>query len=335
MKSTIAVLALAVASATAYTPAIHPDMVDEINSKQSSWEAHLSPRFEDKPIEHVQQLCGTFLDPEIVEKLPAKEDIHPVEVEFFGAMDIPSSFNAAEAFPECKNVIGHIRDQASCGSCWAFASTEAFNDRLCISSKGEFQTLLSPQDTVDCCGFFACQSMGCNGGQPGNAWKWFTRTGVVTGGDYTDIDAGSTCIPYQYVAGGSTPKISCQKSCSESGYTTPYAQDKHKASSAYALTSVEAMQRDIMQYGPISGAFVVYEDFPSYKSGVYHHTTGNQLGGHAIKIVGWGTEGGEDYWLVNNSWNTSWGINGQFKIRRGVDECGIETQAVHGGHVDA
>ena len=44
----------------------------------------------------------------------------------------------------------------------------------------------------------------------------------------------------------------------------------------------------------------------------------------AIKIVGWGNEGGVDYWLVANSWNQYWGDNGFFKIKRGVNECGIE-----------
>ena len=81
-----------------------------------------------------------------------------------------------------------------------------------------------------------------------------------------------------------------------------------------------------MQYGPVTGAFEVYSDFPNYKSGVYHHTTGSLLGGHAIKIIGWGTEDGTDYWLVVNSWNESWGDGGTFKIRRGVNECGIEGQ---------
>ncbi len=77
-------------------------------------------------------------------------------------------------------------------------------------------------------------------------------------------------------------------------------------------------------------AFSVYEDFLSYKSGVYKHVTGSMLGGHAISIIGWGTESGTDYWLVRNSWNTDWGANGYFKIARGVDECGIEDEVVAG-----
>ena len=83
-----------------------------------------------------------------------------------------------------------------------------------------------------------------------------------------------------------------------------------------------------MTYGPVEAAFTVYSDLPSYKSGVYKHTAGQVLGGHAIKIIGWGTENGEDYWLVNNSWNSDWGDHGTFKILRGADECGIEDEVV-------
>jgi len=56
-----------------------------------------------------------------------------------------------------------------------------------------------------------------------------------------------------------------------------------------------------MTFGPVESGFTVYSDFPSYKSGVYKHTTGKELGGHAIKIMGWGTENGTDYWLENRS----------------------------------
>ena len=75
---------------------------------------------------------------------------------------------------------------------------------------------------------------------------------------------------------------------------------------------------------PVSAAFTVYADFPTYKSGVYKHTTGQALGGHAVEIIGYGTENGEDYWLVKNSWNEQWGDAGTFKILRGSNECGIE-----------
>jgi len=64
--------------------------------------------------------------------------------------------------------------------------------------------------------------------------------------------------------------------------------------------------------------------FLSYKSGVYQYVTGSYLGGHAVKILGWGIEQNLPYWLVANSWNPDWGDKGFFKILMGQDECGIE-----------
>lgn len=58
--------------------------------------------------------------------------------------------------------------------------------------------------------------------------------------------------------------------------------------------------------------------------------TGSELGGHAVKLMGWGEEDGVPYWLVANSWNYDWGDGGFFKIRRGTDECGIESMIAAG-----
>ena len=85
-----------------------------------------------------------------------------------------------------------------------------------------------------------------------------------------------------------------------------------------------------MTNGPVEVAFTVYNDFLSYKTGVYHHTSGSALGGHAVKMVGWGVEDGTPYWTIVNSWNEGWGNGGKFRIRRGNNECGIEGQVVAG-----
>lgn len=63
-----------------------------------------------------------------------------------------------------------------------------------------------------------------------------------------------------------------------------------------------------MRNGPVQTAFNVYEDFLSYKSGVYSHVTGSPVGGHAVKIIGWGVDKDTQlpYWLIANSWNTDW-----------------------------
>lgn len=319
--------------------AITQELVDEINSKQSSWTAHMSPRFETATLGDIKKLCGTVMkgEPNFLQ-LPVNN------ATLLRNDAIPSDFDSRKAFSKCADVIGRIRDQSSCGSCWAFGSTEAFNDRHCIAT-GD-QTIFAADDTNACCSGFTCGlSMGCGGGQPSAAWRWFKSTGVVTGEDYGE----NGCRPYSFPPCAhhvpatqkypkcpsqeySTPK--CGKKCTNGAYKTAYEQDKTKATSAYSLNSVKSIQTDIMTYGPVTAAFTVYSDFPTYKSGVYHHTTGSALGGHAIEIIGWGVESGEDYWLVKNSWNDQWGDQGLFKIRRGNDECGIEGQ-VSAGHVSS
>ena len=58
-----------------------------------------------------------------------------------------------------------------------------------------------------------------------------------------------------------------------------------------------------MTKGPVQALFTVYSDFLTYKSGVYSHVSGQELGGHSVKIVGWGVDNKIPYWLVANSWN--------------------------------
>jgi len=105
---------------------------------------------------------------------------------------------------------------------------------------------------------------------------------------------------------------------------------RYYAKSVYSINTVADIQSEIMTNGPVTGAFTVFDDFPTYKSGVYQPTSSTELGGHAIKIMGWGVENGVDYWLVANSWNEDWGDKGTFKIIRGVDSCGIESNVVAG-----
>ncbi|KAE9412429.1 hypothetical protein Angca_004672, partial [Angiostrongylus cantonensis] len=101
--------------------------------------------------------------------------------------------------------------------------------------------------------------------------------------------------------------------------------------SAYSVAQdVASIQKEIMTNGPVEVAFDVYEDFEHYSSGIYKHTTGDYLGGHAVKMLGWGTQNGTDYWICANSWNSDWGENGFFRILRGVDECQIESSVVAG-----
>ena len=74
------------------------------------------------------------------------------------------------------------------------------------------------------------------------------------------------------------------------------------------------VKQEIKKNGPIYFSMTVYEDFTNYKSGIYHHVEGKSLGGHAIKVVGWGVERGDKYWIAANSWSEDWGEGGFFRI---------------------
>ncbi len=99
---------------------------------------------------------------------------------------------------------------------------------------------------------------------------------------------------------------------------------RYHGTSVYSVMP-EHIHHELFMHGPVEAAFTVYADFLTYKSGVYEHKHGAELGGHAIKVMGWGVEDGKKYWLVANSWNEDWGDMGTFKIARGTDECGIES----------
>jgi hypothetical protein len=71
----------------------------------------------------------------------------------------------------------------------------------------------------------------------------------------------------------------------------------------------------------------VYQDFYSYNGGVYQHETGTFAGGKVMLAIGWGNEGGIDYWLVANTWGSHWGDGGYFKIA--VDDVSIRNMVYY------
>ena len=91
---------------------------------------------------------------------------------------------------------------------------------------------------------------------------------------------------------------------------------------------VDVIMRELVDHGPLDATFNVYSDFHEYAGGVYEHRSGKYLGLHSVKIIGYGVSNSSNvpYWLVQNSWGSSWGPDhGFFKIRRGSDECGFES----------
>ncbi|RCN47340.1 cathepsin B family protein [Ancylostoma caninum] len=301
--------------------------VDYINEHQSFYRAKYSPEAE-------AFVASRVMDSKFRRK-PRKEEVlsHVVRDE-----KLPESFDARQQWPKCKS-IAIVRDQSACGSCWAVSSASAMSDELCVQSGGAINVVISDTDILSCCGE-ACGE-GCEGGWPIEAYRWMKRDGVVTGGKYEEKN---TCKPYAfYPCGkhknapyygpcprGSWPTPKCRKMCQRK-YKNSYKEDKHFAKHSFYLPNNEtSIRQEIFETGPVVAAFNVYEDFRYYVGGIYVHKWGKQTGAHAVKVIGWGTENGTDYWLVSNSWSSDWGEKGYFRIVRGINNCGIEEEMVAG-----
>jgi len=334
------------------------EIAETINSGNHGWTAQAPSKFANS--DEATAYLGAFVPGDEKFEEPTVVELPPMNSE------LPAEFDSLTQWPQC-SVIGNVRDQSSCGSCWAFASVSSFESRLCILTPGEPLNMrdvkYSPEDTAFC----SDAGDGCNGGF--SAWNWFVKVGVVTGGDYYDKGADSvsklsTCFPYSLApcahhvpatdkypacpAEVESPKYCLQKdvlaglcpadvkascSCSDDHYYENYTGDKVSASAAYSVRGVEQIMQDLYTNGPMYVSLTVYEDFPTYKSGVYTHQTGSALGGHAMTLVGYGTLDGTDYWKIKNSWNEEWGLGGHILIKRGSNECGIEGNVNAGTHI--
>lgn len=271
-----------------------PDRIDALNSVMGApWVAGQNPNFEGMKVKHVRPILGAILAPHRNNTLPQSV--------YDGLKDAPAEFDART---EWKGLVHEIRDQAQCGSCWAFSASEVLSDRFAIATKTA-SPVLSPEDMVSC----DKSDDGCSGGMLPNAWTYLKDTGIVT----------DACFPYG-AGGGKAP--ACVDKCANGADF-----QKYKASSVYSISGNDNLQKDLSTNGPIQVAFMVYSSFMSYKSGVYTKHIWEILpeGGHAVKLMGWGNKDGTDYWLVANSWTTDWGMDGFFLIKRGVNECKIET----------
>jgi C1A family cysteine protease len=203
-----------------------------------------------------------------------------------------------------KGAVTSVKDQGQCGSCWTFSSTGAIEGAWSIN-KGELLNL-AEQQLVDCAQGVKYGSHGCNGGQMEGAFKY-----VIENGQCVDDF-------YPYTGKDET----CKKCISQVFVSSCYdvkPNDQLSLKSAVSLQPVSvAIEAD---------AFI----FQSYSSGVLMSDECGTKLNHGVLVVGYGTEDGNDYWLVKNSWGTSWGDGGYIKIGRSDSRndpgiCGIAKQ---------
>jgi len=216
--------------------------------------------------------------------------------------DVPKGWNKTSASVDWveKGAVTPVKNQGSCGSCWAFSTTGAIEGRSFIAD-GKLNSL-SEQDLVDC----SKQNSGCNGGLMDYGFEFVKGNGgLCSENDY----------PYVAYQEWRCRDQQCTKYDAISSYTDVAAN----------TAALEAACNE----GPVSIAIEADQSsFQQYNGGVLTSACGTQLD-HGVLLVGYGTEGDIDYWKVKNSWGENWGEEGYIKLCRncnannGGGQCGI------------
>jgi cathepsin B len=285
--------------------AISSALLQDLRRDNMTWSAGLHSQFADMTLEE-------FVQTKLGARKPSKPANSTRKAGNGIVRDIPPTFDWRTS--NLSACIHPIMDQGNCGSCWAFGGAETLSYRFCVQTNGQLNVLLSPQYLVTCDG----KNFGCNGGYLDTEWAFMEEQGLPT----------LKCVPYVSGDGFTTPNCYNYTRCVDGSEKLLYYAAR---GSSQAFDERSDQQTDIMTNGPIETWMNVYQDFLSYTGGVYQHTTGPYLGGHMVKVLGWGNANGVDYWIAANQWGTLWGDEGYFNIKMGDSDF---DDSMWGGLID-
>jgi len=331
---------------TAFTIARRSDFVEivgQVNNMKTTWTAALDPTFnyDDESLIRLRG-AGSINQDNLIEselKLRNRPRMLQRMPEYFlrssasglfqikAPSEYPVSFDLRVKYPRCRS-LRIIRNQSVCASCWAFAPMNSISDNHCIkysTFSATEERFFSTQDSLECCPTCSADPKNpCLGGYLYQAFKHAKNNGIVSGEVFSST---ALCKPYFLSEAfvGVPPSLSCTRQCNPLSKSLEYFEDKTKIKDFVFGKGVNEMIAALNSIGSIAVTMDINRDFYTYKSGVYENKNRNYVGGHAVRVVGYGTEDGVDFWIVANSWGTSWGERGFFRIRRGTNESAIES----------
>lgn len=196
-----------------------------------------------------------------------------------------------------RGIVGPVKDQGKCGSCWSFSTAGPIEEHYAL--KYNRSVVLAEQQLVDCS--WAYGNNGCGGGLFANGYAYVKQYGLQLNSSYPYVAADTKCAYNQ-------SEVVVRISGTISALRTP-----------------DGLKTALMN-GPASISLHAGTDsFRQYKSGVYNDTSCPTDVNHAVQTVGWGhdDQSGLDYFIMRNSWGTTWGDQGYMKIAVANTELGI------------
>ncbi|XP_039763128.1 uncharacterized peptidase C1-like protein F26E4.3 [Pararge aegeria] len=278
-----------------------------VSSDRSTWRAYRNyTQFYGKKLKDgLIYMLGT---------LPLNNEVEAISVPSKSELNYPLHFDARDHWP---GFISPIVNQEWCGSDWAITVATVASDRFAIQSNGAEKVVLSPQIQLSC----NKEQNGCQGGYIDKAWNFARLYGLVD----------EECLPYKanvtkcrfnkkndLIGDGCRPVVDARTS-------------RYRVGPLYRIKNEADIMYEITNSGPVHAVMTVYQDFFHYRDGIYRrsrHGDNIMRGLHSVRIIGWGEDFGDKYWIVANSWGCDWGENGYFRIARGHNQVGIESFVV-------
>jgi len=274
---------------------------------------HCTDLFDDENcVFGITKFSDLFADEFAATRLGYKRNATPATAHVLPVDGLPAAPDAKDW--RKAGAVTKVKDQGQCGSCWAFSTTEEIESAVFMAT-GTLETL-STQQIISC----DKKDLGCNGGDTVTAYAYVEKAG--------GLDVASDYPDRSHVS-GRTGKCTWdkKKAAKVTGFT--YAT-KPCNRGACKNQDEDALATALAAKGPVSICVNAGDSgWQNYKRGVYSKRCSGASDDldHCVQLVGYDKSGSTPYWIVRNSWNTDWGIDGYMHLAMGRNLCGVADEA--------